>query len=193
MFGFTNKKAVENEMSEWLSHPNEFGEVPKLVKFKRTYKGELIAYGKVKIHLVEYEMADGRVGRGFVNAELTWSFLGDAINTISDEELLVAYCGWAWLFPMLQMGEILTDFDSEKEETLLVEQLKEEGFVDILLGDRFQIGTSELFEFTASQDGKAFVGAGDSNAKVLFTESEPAAALPSIYFLLGQQVIQAMR
>src|SRR5688572_27908094 len=110
MFGFGNKRKIENEMAEWLAHPNEFGVRPKSVRHKRTYKAKLIGHGDVEIHLVEYVMPDGRNGRGFVNPPLTWSFLGDGANTIDDDNLVLAYCGWAWLFPAIQAGSALTQF-----------------------------------------------------------------------------------
>ena len=72
----------------------------------------LVAYGNVQIHLVDYKMPDGTIGRGFVNDNLTWSFLGDPVNLINDDDLFVAYCGWAWLFPALQQGTVQTTFVS---------------------------------------------------------------------------------
>lgn len=76
VFGLGTRR-IENEMAEWLAHPNEFGVRPKRVQLKRTYRVNVITYGDVKLHLVEYEMPDGTAGRGFVNGSLTWSFLGD--------------------------------------------------------------------------------------------------------------------
>jgi hypothetical protein len=86
---------IEEKMAEWLAHPSEFGVRPKNMRIKHTYKADLITYGKVEIHLVEYTMPDGTVGRGFDNGGLTWSFLGGGVNAIKDDELFVAYCGWA--------------------------------------------------------------------------------------------------
>jgi hypothetical protein len=96
MFGFGNKKSIEGKMAEWLAHPNEFGVIPEVVRFKKIYKAKLITYGNVEIHLVDYEMPDGTTGRGFVNGRLTWSFLGDEVNMIKDDDFFVAYCGLAF-------------------------------------------------------------------------------------------------
>jgi hypothetical protein len=71
MFGFIDKKKIENQMAEWLSHPLEFGATPKLVRYRKTEKAELVTYGKVQIHVVDYEMPNGKKGRGFVNDSLT--------------------------------------------------------------------------------------------------------------------------
>jgi hypothetical protein len=51
MLGFGTKRPIEDKMAEWLSHPSEFGVRPKTVRFKRTYKADLVTYGKVEIHL----------------------------------------------------------------------------------------------------------------------------------------------
>jgi hypothetical protein len=117
MFGFGRTRAIEKEMADWLAHPAEFGVPPKTVRLKRTYRGEVIITGAVEIHLVEYEMPDGTTGRGFVNGSLTWSFLGDEVNAIADDDLMTAYWGWAWLFPALQAGNAVTDFPSLTEGT----------------------------------------------------------------------------
>lgn len=135
----------------------------------------------------------GTKGRGFVNGALTWSFFGDEVNAISDADLLVAYCGWAWLFPAIQAGKVQTDFVSEGEEARLIARKQEEGFADIKLGSRFKIDASEVFEFESTRQGQAVKGAGDSSADVTFQGADPRTALPCIYFFLGGQVIQEMK
>jgi hypothetical protein len=114
MFGFGSKRAIEEKMAGWLAHPNEFGVRPESVRFKRTYKAQLVTYGKVQIHLVGYRMPDGTTGRGFVNDGLTWSFIGAEVNSLNDDDLFVAYCGWAWLFPALQGGTARRDTRSAR-------------------------------------------------------------------------------
>lgn len=193
MFGFGGKRPIEAKMAEWLAHPNEFGVPPKSVAFRRTLKARLITYGDVEIHLVAYTMPDGTTGRGFVNGSLTWSFLGPEVNAIRDEDLFVAYCGWAWLFPALQQGTVQTAFDSSGEEEKYLAAKKQEGFAGIQATERYRIGTSELTEFRAQRNGSPVRGAGDTNGEVVFDSGDPRFNLPSIYFLLGQQVIQSVR
>jgi len=192
MFGFGDKRKAEQQMAEWLAHPAEFGVPPTKVRHRHTYKGELLTHGKVEIHLVEYTMPDGTTGRGFVNGSLTWSFLGDEVNAIDDDNLLLAYCGWAWLFPALQGGGVLTDFVSEGEEARYVAQKQQEGLTAVVITNRYKVGTSELFEFTGTFDGKRAKGAGATEDEVGFTEDDPCFNLPSIYFFLGRQAIQSM-
>ena len=71
MFGFIDKKRIESQMAEWLSHPSEFGVAPKSVRYRTTEKAKMVTYGKVRIHVVDYEMPTGKKGRGFVNDSLT--------------------------------------------------------------------------------------------------------------------------
>ena len=192
MFGFGKKRAIEKEMADWLAHPAEFGVQPKSVRLKRTYRGEVIVTGAVEIHLVEYEMPDGTQGRGFVNGPLTWSFLSD-LSAMSDDDLMLAYWGWAWLFPALQAGNAVQDFQSLSEQQAFTEKKHADGFAELQLGSRYKIGTSELFEFRGTAGGTAFVGAGNTESEVVFEATDAKAALPPIYFLLGREVIKSMR
>lgn len=184
-----NSRLVEQKMAEWLAHPMEFGACPENVRLKRTYKADLITYGKVDIYLVDYTMPDGTTGRGFVNEGLTWSFLGPEVNSIKDEELFVAYCGWAWLFPGVREGTVKTEFASSGEEAKYLAQKRQEGLTDIQVTGRFKIGTSEITEFKAVRNNVAVAGAGDTAAEVIVPASDPRFNLPAIYFLLGEQAI----
>ena len=193
MFGFGSRARLESEMAQWLAHPNEFGERPKKVRLKRTYRGHMVKYGDVELHLVEYEMPNGYRGRGFVNGSLTWSFLGDEVNAIADDDLVVAYCGWAWLFPALQAGNVATEFMSLSEEADFRAKKEGDGLQGLEFTTRYKIGTSELFEYQATLNGKRVRGAGATDTEVSYEESDPRFNLPSIYFLLGQHTIKSMR
>ena len=187
-----NKDQIEEQMAEWLAHPMEFGVRPEMVRLKRTYTAELVTYGNVQIHLVDYRMPSATIGRGLVIDSLTWSFLGDHVNLINDDDLFVAYCGWAWLFPALQAGTAQTTFVSSGEESKFLAQKQQQGITDIEVLSRYKIQTSELTEFMGKQNGVPVKGAGDTTAEVLFTASDARCNLPSIYFLLGEQVIESI-
>jgi len=193
MFGFGSRRRVENELAEWLAHPNEFGMRPKGIRLKRTYKVNVMTHGDRDLHLLEYTMPDGTTGRGFVNGSLTWSFLGDEVNAISDNDLLVAYCGWAWLFPALQAGNVATEFMSLTEEAAFRAKKHNDGLENLELTDRYRIGTSELFEFKATKNGKQIKGAGNTESEVSYDQNDPRFNLPSIYFLLGRACIKSIR
>jgi hypothetical protein len=192
MFGlFGNKfKDQEQEMANWLAHPSEFGVPPKSVKHRRAYHLSLMHYGPTVIHLIDYQMPDGTRGRGFVNP-LTWSFLGDQVNQIPDDQIVAAYCGWAFLFPGLQAGSVRTDFVSEGEEQRYIADLTAHGLANVAVHERYRIGTSEIFGYTADYQGQSFRGAGNTESEVAFPSGDPRYHLPAVYFLLGQQVIQS--
>jgi hypothetical protein len=185
------EKAAEQHMAKWLAHPQEFGEPPVSVRHRRTYRGTLLNLGDVEIHLVEYVMPDGTTGRGFVNGSLTWSFIGSEVNAIDDDDLLQAYCGWAWLFPAVHAGSVETEFKSMTEAQFILEK-QEQGFSNLVITSRYRIGTSELFEFTAEYDGTRVKGAGDTADDVVYEEGDPQFCLPAIYFLLAGYTIKVM-
>jgi hypothetical protein len=76
------------------------------------------------------------------------------------------------------------DFRAKKER---------DGLENIEFTNRYKIGTSELFEYEATKNGKKIRGAGDTESEVSYDENDPRFNLPSIYFLLGQESIKSMR
>jgi hypothetical protein len=193
MFGFGEKRKAERKMAEWLAFPTEFGVPPTSVRHKHTYKANLTGHGKVKIHMVDYVMPDGTRGRGFVNGPFTWSFIGEEINRIQDNSLVIAYCGWAYLFPALQMGDVVTRFTSRGDEGRFLAKLGAEGLVDVKITDRYQTPNGEFFEYTATRQGKTVKGAGNTVGDVRFAASEPCFHLPSIYFFVGNVAILSIK
>jgi hypothetical protein len=134
----------------------------------------------------------GTTGRGFVNGGVTWSFEGPEVNSIKDDDLFVAYCGWAWLFPPLAKGTVKTHFASSGEEGKYLARKREEGLTDIEVIERYKIGTTELTGFRAKRNGTLVQCAGDTESEIIFPASDPRFNLPAIYFLLGKQVIQSV-
>lgn len=182
------KQGIEAQMAAWLSHPAEYGEPPISVALKRSWSADIPARGVSDIHLVEYVMPGNIKGRGFVNEELTWSFMGPAVRDISDDDLYIAYCGWAWLFPALQSGRIQTEFLSSYAEAEFLEQKRSEGVSDIQVTGRYKIGTSELIEYVGILNGEPVRGAGDSNFDLVIPMSDPRSALQPIFYLLGEVI-----
>lgn len=181
-------ESPEQALAEWLAHPHEFGVAPVSVERHRSYDVELTNYGPTQVHLLTYEMPDGTAGRGFVNP-ITWSFLGDGVEAIDDDDLLVAYAGWSWLFPAMSDGQVVTEFDSDGEQAAFEAQLQASGVTEVEFLDRYKIGTSELFEFVGTSRGVPLRGAGNTEIQVVFNHQEPNAKLPAIYFALGRAVM----
>lgn len=95
--------ADETRMSEWLAHPNEFGEPPlEIHEIHRELTEWPLEDGKVEIVLYRYRMADGYVGVG-MTGPITWSFLGeDVLDGLSTDEIKRAYAGWYVSFLAVQ-------------------------------------------------------------------------------------------
>jgi hypothetical protein len=93
----------------------------------------------------------------------------------------------------MHTGDVVTRFDSAEEERLYLAQKQQQGLTDLSITNRYKIGTSELFEFTGRYQGQPAKGAGDTSHDIGFLSTDPCFNLPSIYFLLGQQVIKTMR
>lgn len=188
MFGFGSKKKYEEAMAAWLAQAEGFG-APQSVKFKRTFQGKMLgADAPLEIHVLEFVMPDGRKGRGILNGPQTWVFRED-VSGISDADLAIAYCGWAWLTPRLESGTALTTFTSDSgDEAAYLEQKKEEGFEDLEVIARYQMGQNEVFELRGTHSGEAARAAGNTEADTSIVASDPCFKLPTVYFFFGAQV-----
>jgi hypothetical protein len=189
MFGFKNreKKKAEQDLAAWLAHPNEYGVAPKKVSHKRSYKVNFLAYGPLLVHLLNYEMPNGTKGRGFVNP-FPFAFGSDGLDVISDNDLLVCYCGMAWLMNSRQNGLVKTEFPPAGDEARFLETKMGHGFQDVQITERYLIRETEMFSYSASYQGVKAQGAGNSKGDVAFREGEPLYLLPAIYTLLGIQM-----
>jgi len=182
------KSKIIKELADWLAHPSEFGVAPKKVTLKKTYRVNFPGWGPQKVHLLEYEMPDGTRGRGFVGP-LTWSFLGEGVDAVGDDRLVLAYAGWAWLTASLQRGLVQTAFAPGPGRAALLETLQRAGLEDVETTDAYRIGDSEVYEFRAWRDGVAVRGAGSGESSIVFEAGDPEyASLPAVYFYLGAQM-----
>ena len=186
--GKKNKGSSEShfpELEEWLAHPNEFGVAPKKTWLIGTFNKIIYPNPKpIDIKLVGYEMPDGTKGRAFLGY-ITWSFMGDDVNAISDESIVLAYTGWAFLFPGLQDGSFATDFDeSEQEKKFRTDMSKLKGFE---ITSKVRIGELELFEYVGLASSGRIRGCGSIESNLYYTEDMPEFNLPTIYHLLGHE------
>lgn len=194
MFGFKSnaQKKAEQELAGWLAHGNEYGVAPKRVSHKRSFNVNFMAFGPLEVHLLDFEMPNGAKGRGFVNP-FAFSFGNDELqklHAIPDDDLLACYCGMAWLMNSRQCGLVKTDFRSAGEEARYVGVKTAQGFQNVQITDRYLIGESELFEYSARWQGAEVKGAGNTTGEVLFSENDPLFQLPAIYTAVGQRVMQ---
>lgn len=180
----------EDILSQWLADPLEFGCPPKSVRLLHTYHVSIKHRGPTDVHLLRYEMPNGAIGRGFVNPT-TWSFQGDKVNQIPDDDLLLAYMGWLYVFPTLQNGHLVPITTSEGEEQRLLEKKANAGFTEVVILERYQLLQSiELFEWRAQYQGEPVRGAGNSsNIDLWHPASHPRYHLPALYYLFGPSMM----
>lgn len=188
MFGFGEKKKMEKIVAQWLAHPGAFGTMPRSVHYRRKHRVALPPYGEITIHLINYAMPDGTVGRAFYNP-VTWTFRGSDVNAIDDTDLLIAYAGWLFLTTALQNGTATEVFISSGEEAAFLAAKREAGFEQTQITARYRLGNRELFEYESAYHCSVIKGAGNTETDVMFTSCDARACLPPIYFVLGKDLL----
>jgi hypothetical protein len=181
-----NARNAEKTLAEWLAHPMEFGVTPASTKYLTSISTPIAGMpAPVEVHVVEYRMPDGTYGKGFVNP-ITWAFLGDLpYDELSNEQLVMAYSGWVWLFSALQNGNAQTDFAPATTDAF-TQKLRQDGIDAVTITNQYRVGDSEFFEFEGRKAGVKVKGAGSIEASVVFNETEPQAALPVVYTFLAK-------
>jgi Gram-negative bacterial TonB protein C-terminal len=181
-------RKVEETMAEWLSHPAEFGVRPTTSRYRTTIATTLAgSVNPANVHVVEFVMPDGTYGRGFVNP-VTWAFLGPLpYDRLSDAELVRAYAGWLAIFNALRSKRAKTDFEPETQRALH-DVLAAQGIENVVINEKYRLGSSELFEFVGTRGGKPVKGAGGAPSVLILDASDAKASLPVLYTYLGQIV-----
>jgi hypothetical protein len=184
MILFTPKAKIEKALADWLAHPSELGEAPRAVKYRCSRKRK--SFGKsVKIHLVDYEMPDGRKGLGFVGP-FAWAFDEPSLANADEEDVLKAYLGLVFVMFGEHAGLLETEFDSRDGEVALKQTLAESGFSNISIGEKFKLDELAVFEFVATKDGKELRGAGNKDFAVYHGAEEPLYHIPQAYVFFGE-------
>jgi len=179
-------RRIESTLATWLAHPMEFGEKPKRTKYLATIDAVIAGEPKpIPVHVVEFEMPDGTYGKGFVNP-ITWAFGSDlSYDKISNEQLVMVYSGWVWLFSALQNGRALTEFTPTTEAQFLG-ILGGAGLHDVSITSKYRVADSEFFEFNATRGGRAVKGAGSVESNLVLDAEDPLASLPVVYPYLAK-------
>jgi hypothetical protein len=178
-------RSAENGLAQWLSSPLEFGVAPRRVKYLTTIPTPIAGQPRsVRVHVLEYEMPDGTYGKGFVNP-ITWSFAGALpYDKLTNDQLVAAYSGWAWLFGALHNGSAKSEF---KPVTLgdALKLLQANGVVNISVTNQYRVGDSEFFEFRGTRADHAVKGVATNEARLIYDASDPIASLPIVYTFLA--------
>jgi len=180
-----SNEEAEATLSDWLAHPMEFGVKPKSVRFIETIPATIAGEAApIPVHVVEYEMPDGSRGKGFVNP-ITWSFAGDLpYDKLTNQDLVLAYSGFAFLFSALHNGTVEKDFEPVSVGEFRA-SLAERGLGSIEISEQYRVGDSEFFSLSGQDASGGVVGAGSVESSLVLKKSDPKASLPAIYTFLG--------
>jgi hypothetical protein len=173
-------------MFEWLRRHRE-GPPPKRVSIKKVYKKIISCFNQGRplvIHLCDYHPPNGKRTRAAVGPVI-WDFEGLNTENISDDELVIAFCGWAMLTVKMQAGTIEKIAQAQAEKPL-AERLQGMGYRDIVFGDRYRMDKTEILEFTGKDPTGKLKGATCGNCQVIYREINPEYRIPATFFLLGE-------
>ena len=179
-------KPYINELGEWLE--KEYGVKAKKIKHKRSFKRYMMGKAS-RIELMSFVLEDGRSGRAFYSPFIQ-AFLDIDCRGIKNEDLLVAYGGWLFLSSGLKDNFINKEFKSKKQRKEYLELKKIEGLESTKVTEQYQIGHSEIFVIEGILDGYKTRCAGNAEVDICFEEMSDYYNLPTIYFVLGEQVFR---
>jgi hypothetical protein len=179
-------REAEVTFAGWLAHAMEYGAAPKRTKYLGSVPTRLHGSREiVDVHVLEYEMADGRYGKGFVHPT-TWSF-GHALpyDRLTNTQLVVAYGGWLWCLCKKTDNSLETSFAPVTLDALIAD-LAEDGITGVVVRAQYLSATTEIFEVTAMHRGRVVRAVGFSGCIAVFGEEDPECSLPLIFTFVGR-------
>jgi hypothetical protein len=174
----------EQEMSQWLAHPMEFGEPPEEIQEIHREKTHWPLFDeKVELVFHRYRMKDGFTSIG-MTGPITWSFVGDDLSGFSMDELKRLYAGWYIAFTALNSPNHSHERNREEREAL-AERLKEEqaGFVRVM--DYLSFGELVFYAYKVKQNGNELVIATDTETRTEHKAGSKYLRLPPLFYFLG--------
>jgi len=178
-----------DELSSWLEE--EYGVKPHKIKHIRSYK-RLMMQKAARIEFMKFTLEDGRSGRAFYSPFIQ-AFLDEDVRGIKNDDLLVAYGGWLFLTSGLKDNFITKDFKSKKQRQEYIEYKKLIGLQGIKILEQYKIGHSEIFVIEGELEGYKTRCAGNNEIDICFDEMTDYFHIPTVYFLLGEQVFRGDR
>jgi len=174
----------EQEMSQWLAHPMEFGEPPEEIQEIHREKTHWPLFDeKVELVFHRYRMKDGFTSIG-MTGPITWSFVGDDLSGFSMDELKRLYAGWYIAFAALNSPKHSHERNREKREAL-AETLKEEqaGFIRVM--DYLSFGELVFYAYKVKQNSDELVIATDRENRMEYKAGSKYLRLPPLFYFLG--------
>jgi hypothetical protein len=179
-------KPFIDELSSWLEE--HYKVKAKKIKHKRSFK-RLMMNRSARIEFIYFTLEDGRNGRAFYSPFIQ-VFLDIDTKGVRDEDLLVAHGGWLFLSSGLKDNFITKDFKSHKQRREYLEYKKLMGLEEIKIIEQYKIGHSEIFVIEGVLEGYKTRCAGNAEVDICFDEMTDYFHIPTVYFLLGEQVFR---
>ncbi|MEA2028308.1 MAG: hypothetical protein U9N49_04985 [Campylobacterota bacterium] len=185
LFNKKPKPFIE-ELAKWLE--GEYGVKAKKIKHKRTFKRWMMNKA-ARIEFMKFTLDDGRSGRAFYSPFIQ-VFLDIDAKGIKDDDLLMAYGGWLFLSSGLKDKFITKDFKSKKQRKEYLELKKLMGLEQVKVVEQYKIGHSEVFVIEGVLEGYKTRCAGNAEVDICFDEMTDYFHIPTVYFLLGEQLFR---
>lgn len=178
------------QMAEWLSHSQEFGEKPvkQQIIYERDISWPCEGY-PIKIFLVKYRMKNGFEGIG-ITGPTTWSFAAvDDWKALTPEDLIYCYVGWYIQFFFIDYQKAYGQENNQKAETF-VSNLIHRGIIEpnfYKICDTFQLEEDlTYYAVEVIKNGEAVYLVGTKNNYIFYKKYFPPMQLPPLFYFLGK-------
>lgn len=179
---------ILSTFGDWYSSPSNQNKAPENLKYIGIFNRKfMLPDSEIDVHLVSYTKSNGLYGRGFVNP-INWSFFVDDDSSFNDEDLVTAYCGWAFLYEGVIKKVVKSDFQDKDSSTKGIwEKIKQELSTDFILEKKYIVGDLIYAEFEGTVNGvKAKQAVGNDNSSLFLDENDSRFNLPALWSLLGE-------
>ncbi|HKE95102.1 MAG TPA: hypothetical protein VKB34_12390 [Povalibacter sp.] len=176
---------AETEMSNWLAHPNEFGEGPAEIReIHRELTDWPLEDQKVELVLHRYRMADGFTSIG-MTGPITWSFLGDGVlDGLSMDEIKRAYAGWYVSFLAVQQNSAQSQqIEARRQDVLRQLQSGNPAIQDVT--EFLPIGQLLFYVYKEKRGDREMVVATDQQFPREYPADSQFLKLPVLYNYIG--------
>lgn len=179
-------RAAVEAVREWLAHPAELGKPPRTASLVwRDTREWPFHDGRQPVYLVAYESDEGVRGIA-VTGPITWSFFEIDFAAFSHEELARLYAGWFINFALINTPDAAATQARAKPVDEIVAALAHDGFTNVAVLDRLQIGDDTYFAARATQGSSPVIVAGSVGSITVLDPASHLMTLPPLYWYLGE-------
>lgn len=185
-----DQQVALNEMADWLSHSQEFGEKPvkQQIIYERDISWPCEGY-PIRIYLIKYRMKNGFEGIGFTGP-ITWSFTGlDDWQALTPEDVVYCYTGWYIQFFFIGY-QGASKIDNNKQAEQVVFDLMEKGIISssyYRVCDVFPLGDDlTYYVIEVVRNGNPVYLVGTKDNYIFYNKTFAPMKLPPLFYFLGK-------